>query len=78
MNRDEAAERTIKGIWNAISDYVKCKIQRKCDEGEFEARFDKYQITKEDIERLEHLYYTVRLDDSDSFCPEYIINWEKI
>ena len=75
MTKDEAKERTIKGIWNCIELNIKRKIENACDCGENEVRADKIDLSTADAERLEKLGYDITLDDSDRWCPEYIIKW---
>lgn len=76
MTKDEAKERTIKGIWNCIELNIKRKIENACDCGENEVIFYKMDINTEDIERLEKLGYIITFDDSDKWCPVYFIKWE--
>lgn len=76
MTKDDAKARTIKGIWNCIDIIVKEKIENACDCGENTVRVDKCNISMADVERLAKLGYCITLDNSDTWSPEYIINWE--
>jgi hypothetical protein len=76
MTKDEAKARTIKGIWNCIELNIKRKIENACDYGVNEVRVDKVDISTADVERLKKLGYSITSDDSDRWCPEYIIKWE--
>jgi hypothetical protein len=76
MTKDEAKARTIKGIWNCIEPNIQGTIENACDCGKNEVRVDKMDLSAADAERLEKLGYYVTLDDSDMWCPEYIIKWE--
>lgn len=75
MTKNEAVTRTIEGIWNCIELNVKRKIENACDCGENEVRVDKMELSTADVERLKKLGYDITLDDSDRWCPEYIIKW---
>lgn len=75
MTKNEAVTRTIEGIWNCIELNVKRKIENACDCGENEVRVDKMDLSPADVERLKKLGYDITLDDSDRWCPEYIIKW---
>jgi hypothetical protein len=76
MTKDEAKARTIKGIWNCIEPNIKRKIENACDCGVNEVRVDKMDLSIADVERLKKLGYNIISDDSDRWCPEYIIKWE--
>jgi hypothetical protein len=76
MTKDEAKARTIKGIWNNISKCITDRIEDTCDCGENEVRVEKMDLSPADVERLKKLGYDITLDDSDRWCPEYIIKWE--
>jgi hypothetical protein len=76
MTKDEAKARTIKGIWNLIELNIKIKIENACDGGENEVRVEKMELSTADAERLKKLGYNITFDDSDIWCPEYIIKWE--
>ena len=76
MTKDEAKARTIKGIWNCIELNIKTTIENACDCGENEVRVDKMDLSTADVERLKKLGYDIESDDSDIWCPEYIIKWE--
>lgn len=76
MTKDEAKARTIKGIWNCIDLNVIKRIENACDCGENEVRVDKMDLSTADVERLKKLGYDIIFDDSDKWCPEYIIKWE--
>ena len=76
MTKEEAAIRTSKGIWNNISEYIRERIEDKCDEGEYETRVYINNLSDDDKNRLCKLNYTITLDNSDDFYPEYVISWE--
>lgn len=76
MTKDEAKARTIKGIWNCIELNIQGTIEHACDCGEHEVRVYKADLSTADVERLKKLGYDITSDDSDSWCPEYIIKWE--
>lgn len=76
MTKNEAVKRTIEGIWNCLDQNIKIKIENACDCGKNEVRVEKMNLSTADVERLEKLGYYVTLDDSDMWCPEYIISWE--
>lgn len=76
MTKDEAKARTIKGIWNCIELNVRRRIENACDCGENEVRVEKIELSTADVERLKKLGYDITSDDSDRWCPEYIIKWE--
>ena len=76
MTKDEAKARTIKGIWNCIESNIKIKIENACDSGENEIRVDKMDLSTANVERLKKLGYDITSDDSDRWCPGYIIKWE--
>lgn len=75
MTKDEAKARTIKGIWNCIELNVRKRIENACDCGENEVRVEKADISTANVERLKRLGYDITYDDSDRWCPEYIIKW---
>jgi hypothetical protein len=76
MTKEEAKARTIKGIWNCIELNVRKRIENACDCGENGVRFEKVDISTADVERFKKLGYDITSDDSDIWCPEYIIKWE--
>lgn len=75
MTKNEANIRSIKGVWNNISEYIREKIENACDDGDFEIRVDKCDLSEADVERLETLGYSIIFDNSDIWCPEFIVSW---